>query len=62
MSFLLISLWSLASALLFVSMGSSPLGLAFAFTLSAMSAFAAVAKKYDAGEFQSQEVSRELDL
>jgi hypothetical protein len=52
MSFLLISFWSVASALLFISMGSSPLGMAFAFTISAMSAFAVVAKKYDAGDFE----------
>ena len=50
MNYFLIALWAAASALLFISLGSSQLGLAFAFTLSILSAFTVIAGKVAEGE------------
>jgi hypothetical protein len=50
MNYFLIALWVAASALLFISMGSTELGLAFAFTLSILSAFTVIADKFNEGE------------
>jgi hypothetical protein len=50
MNYFLIALWVSASTLLFISMGSSQLGLAFAFTLSVLSAFTVIAGKVAEGE------------
>lgn len=50
MNYLLLALWVAASALLFISLGSTELGLAFAFTLSVLSAFTVIAGKVAEGE------------
>ena len=50
MNAFLIILWVSLSALLFISLGSSQLGLAFAFTLSVLSAFTVIASKVAEGE------------
>ena len=50
MNAFLIILWVSLTALLFISLGSSQLGLAFAFTLSILSAFTVIAGKVAEGE------------
>ena len=50
MNAFLIILWVSLTALLFISLGSSQLGLAFAFTLSILSAFTVIAGKFNEGE------------
>ena len=50
MNYFLITLWVAASALLVISLGSTELGLAFAFTLSVLSAFTVIAGKVAEGE------------
>ena len=50
MNTFLMILWVSLTALLFISMQGSGLGLAFAFTISILSAFTVIAGKIEAGE------------
>jgi hypothetical protein len=50
MNTFLIILWVSLTSLLVIALGASPLGLAFAFTISILSAFTVIAGKIDAGE------------
>lgn len=50
MNAFLTTLWVSLTSLLVIALGTSPLGLAFACTISALSAFAVIFGKIEAGE------------